>query len=102
MTRPQPKAARKQVHSLLSTLSLIRILNCVSHTPRQSAEIAKRLRANGTTADTTSQNRTLQRLRRNNWLVAKNSTYSLTSEGRKALEFARSGLKDLVYLTRRR
>jgi len=84
---------------LFSTLSVIRVLNYVSRTPMLSADISKRLRASGTVIDGPSLNRTLLRLRRKGWLTKRNSSWSPTPEGRKALKLAISGLKDLAHLT---
>ena len=92
--------AEKELRSLSSTQSVIRILNCVSASPRNSVEIGQRLRSNSTTIDSASLKRTLLRLRRHRWLTAKKDVWSLTPAGRKAFKFALAGLKDLVHLTR--
>jgi hypothetical protein len=96
----KPNTAAKELRTLMSTLSVIRILNYVSQTPMGSADISKRLRTTGTAIDDISLNRTLFRLRRQGWLTAKNSNWSPTLDGRKALKIAISGLKDLAHLTR--
>ena len=98
--RPKPNAAAKELRSLLSTLSVIRILNYVSQTPIRSAAIGEQLRSSGTPINGPSLNRTFLRLHRRGLIKAKNSSWLLTPAGRKALKLATSGLKHLARLKR--
>jgi hypothetical protein len=97
--RPKPNPAEKELRSLLSTLSVIRILNCVSQTPMSSDNISEHLRANNTAIDGPSLNHSLLRLRRSGLLKTKTSVWALTPEGRIALKLAISGLKDVTRLS---
>jgi DNA-binding IclR family transcriptional regulator len=92
--RPQSTTTAKEFRSLLATLTVIRILKHAADAPTTAANLCQRL----PTKDTSSLNRTLVRLRRNGWLTEKTSEWSLTPEGRKALNLAVRGLEDLVGL----
>jgi hypothetical protein len=97
-----PSSARvrqKEIRSLLCSFLVIRILKYTANEPLATARLAERLGAANPALDARFLDRTLLRLRRQGLLTAKNSSWSLTSEGRKALKLAISGLKDLARLT---
>jgi len=62
--------------------------------------LSERFCTNSATVDSASLNRTLLRLRRHGWLLAKDSRWSLTSDGHRAFKLALWRLKDVVHLTR--
>jgi len=92
--RPPSATTAKELRSLLATFTLIRILKHAADASATTADFCRRL----PTEDTASLKRTLVQLRRKGWLIAKNSEWFLTSEGRKALDLAVKGLEDLVDL----
>ena|SRR5580765_3537426 len=88
-------AAARELHSLTSAFSLIRILHLMADTPLDTRELGKRVSAK-TAMDPASVSRSLFRIRRHGWLKTNGSLHSLTPAGREALRLAASALKDLA------
>jgi hypothetical protein len=95
-------AAATELRSLISSFVVIRILKHIADTPLDTAQLCQLLKSSALALDSPSLNRTLLRMRRHGWLKTTDSLHSITPAGRKALNLAVSGLRDIVALNNRK
>jgi DNA-binding PadR family transcriptional regulator len=94
-------AAATELRSLVSSFVVIWILKHIADRPLDTARLCQLLKSSAWALDSSSLNRTLLRMRRHGWLKTEDSLHSITPAGRRALNLAVFGLKDVLTVTNR-
>jgi hypothetical protein len=97
MNRASPSQALRELHSLTSNFTKVRILHYAAAGPIGRSAMLLRLRVHHPALNPASLNRLLASMARLGWLkITAPPAYSLTPRGRRALNAARDALRDFA------